>query len=224
MKYFPDGQDYNMHTCEGRSLYAAHCDFDPIQGLIDQTKISTQATIKYFGELGRTCDRNGDWKAGVEAYDVQGIFTARVVPLAYESILLIMVSKLEEAMNTWCRAVSISNSQFQDYKDFNSRERGLEKAVDYLKKIAGIDGIKQDPHWEKVTVTSDARNMVIHNGGRVKEELRKKFDRFEIGMREEDYSLYLDYDAIQEMYHTIIDFMDSVFCIEATRERVNFND
>lgn len=213
MRYFPNIGDYNMDTCGGRSLYLAHCDFDPLRGLIEQTEVSTSATVEYFGDLGRKRSDLGDFHSESDAYETQGIFSARVIPLAYQSILLIMVSLLEEAMNTWCRAVKLTDNSFPELKDFKSRGGVIEKAVDYLKQFAQIQGIKQDPQWEYITVIRDTRNMVVHNGGRVKEEFRDKFNKYSIGMREEDFGVYLDYDTILTMYNAILDFIDRVFCL-----------
>ena len=52
--------------------------------------------------------------------------------------------------------------------------------------------------------------MIVHNGGRVKESARTKMNQFNIGMREEDYSLYIDHETIKEMYEEIIGFVDRV--------------
>lgn len=214
MKYFPSVEDYNMDTCAGRSLYLAHCDFDPLQGLIDQTNISTQATVKYFGELAHQATKRDDMQAECEAYDAQSIFAAKVIPLAYESILLIMVSRLEEALNTWCRSIHIANPECPELQDYHIRGGVIEKAATYIKEYAHIDNIKQDPQWEYVTAIRDARNMVVHNGGRVKEEYREKFVRLNIGMREEDFGVYIDYDTIVNMYRAVIEFIDRIFRLE----------
>jgi hypothetical protein len=214
MKYFPSVENYNMDTCSGRSLYLAHCDFDPLQGLIDQTKISTQATVEYFGQLAHEATEHGDMRTACEASDTQGIFAARVIPLAYESILLIMVSRLEEAMNTWCRSIHIRDPACPELKDYSARGGVIEKAAAYLKEYAHIDGIKQNSQWEYVTAIRDSRNMVVHNGGRVKEDYREKLVRFNIGMREEDFSVYVDHDTILNMYRAIVEFMDQVFHLE----------
>ena len=58
----------------------------------------------------------------------------------------------------------------------------------------------------------DARNMVVHNGGRIYKEF-DKYDKFKIGYREEDHQLYLEYNDIVKMYDAILDFMDRTFRI-----------
>lgn len=64
----------------------------------------------------------------------------------------------------------------------------------------------------KITVIRDARNMVVHNGGRIYKEF-DKYDKFKIGYREEDHQLYLEYNDIVKMYDAILDFMDRTFRI-----------
>ena len=66
--------------------------------------------------------------------------------------------------------------------------------------------------WEYITVIRDARNMVVHNGGRIYKEF-DKYDKFKIGYREEDHQLYLEYNDIVKMYDAILDFMDRTFRI-----------
>lgn len=89
---------------------------------------------------------------------------------------------------------------------------GLERAAKYLKDVVGIDGFTADKQWEYITVIRDARNMVVHNGGRIYKEF-DKYDKFKIGYREEDHQLYLEYNDIVKMYDAILDFMDRTFRI-----------
>ena len=48
----------------------------------------------------------------------------------------------------------------------------MERAAKYLKDVVGISGFKADQSWEYITTTRDCRNMVVHNGGRIKDDLQ----------------------------------------------------
>ena len=121
-----------------------------------------------------------------------------------------MVSLLEEAVNTLCRLYHNINHLDKEVKDIKGS--GLERAAKYLKDVVGIDGFTADKQWEYITVIRDARNMVVHNGGRIYKEF-DKYDKFKIVYREEDHQLYLEYNDIVKMYDAIIDFMDRTFRI-----------
>ena len=50
MQYFPSVEGFNLDTFTGKVQYLAHCDLDPIKFLIEQTEITSSATIQMFGE------------------------------------------------------------------------------------------------------------------------------------------------------------------------------
>lgn len=156
--------------------------------------------------------KNGDFQTESWAMTSGRFQFYRVEILTQYSLLLIMISLLEETGNTLCRLYKNNFSLEEDLKDIKGA--GLEKAADYLKKEAKVKGFKDDPKWEYITTIRDCRNMVIHNCGRIKEELRQKCDKFNIEYREEDYQLYIEYEDIEKFYDAILDFMDIAFKIE----------
>ena len=84
--------------------------------------------------------------------------------------------------------------------------------IQIQKNEVGIVGFTSDKQWEYITAIRDARNMVVHNGGRLTNNF-EKFDKFNIGYREEDKQLYLEYNDIVKIYDAIIDFIDRAFRI-----------
>ena len=88
--------------------------------------------------------------------------------------------------------------------------------AEYLKDVVGISGFKADQSWEYITTIRDCRNMVVHNGGRIKDDLKPKCDKFNIGYREEDSQLYIEYADVMKFYEAILDFMDRAFRLEAS--------
>lgn len=117
---------------------------------------------------------------------------------------------IPKAVNTLCRLYHNINHLDKEVKDIKGS--GLERAAKYLKDVVGIDGFTADKQWEYITVIRDARNMVVHNGGRIYKEF-DKYDKFKIVYREEDHQLYLEYNDIVKMYDAILDFMDRTFRI-----------
>ena len=66
--------------------------------------------------------------------------------LTQYSLLLTMVSLLEEAVNTLCRIHKDLGQFTTELKDVKGA--GLERAAKYLKDVVGISGFKADQSWE----------------------------------------------------------------------------
>lgn len=184
-------------------------EFDDTQ-LFGENKIAER-----YSELNAVLEnlRNEEREILLKIKNIDNAFdtgSCRVDLLTQYSLLLTMVSLLEEAVNTLCRLYHNINHLDKEVKDIKGS--GLERAAKYLKDVVGIDGFTADKQWEYITVIRDARNMVVHNGGRIYKEF-DKYDKFKIGYREEDHQLYLEYNDIVKMYDAILDFMDRTFRI-----------
>ena len=92
----------------------------------------------------------------------------------------------------------------------------MERAIKYLDKVAGVHGIKSDVNWEYVKTIRDARNMIVHNGGRVKGKT-EVYEKFGFYIDETDHKLCFEYDDIVKMYDAIMDFIEHTFRIEPER-------
>ena len=55
--------------------------------------------------------------------------------------------------------------------------------------------------------------MAVHNDGRIKDDVKPKCDKFDIGYQE-DAQLYIEYSDIMKFYEAILDFMDRTFLLE----------
>ena len=221
MECFPNIEDFNLDTCTGKVQYLAHCDLEPVKALIEQTKIFTQATIEFFGDTAIKFDENSEHYLATKYYDLQVVFAARVVPLSYQSVLLITFSLFEESIKTWCRMLAIENEALEDFDLFlkGNRLGELERAISYIEKYSKMSDIQKDPLWDKIRSIRTARNAIVHNGGRVDEKNRKYLDKFNIGMRQEDFGVYIDYETISDMYNTIMEFSDRIFSQGVNLER-----
>ena len=207
---FPSMENYDVSKPGEMALYLAHCDFYPFRSVIENNKIALDAIGKSYREIAKQASEIDDFRTESWAMTSGMLLSCRVDILTQYSLLLTMVSLLEESVNTLCRIYHNVNQLPQELKDIKGS--GLERAAKYLKDVVGIKGFASGK-WEYITVIRDARNMVVHNGGRVAKDF-EKYDKFGIGYREEDKQIYLQYEDIVKFYDAIIEFMDTSFRIK----------
>lgn len=211
---FPDVGFYDMRKPGEMALYIAHRDFYPFKSVIENNKASTELITKTYFDIAKKAREIDDFQTETWAMNSAMLQSCRVEVLTQYSLLLVMVSLLEEAVNTLCRIYRMNLSLEKGLKDIKGS--GLERAANYLKKEVKINGFKEDKQWEYITTIRDCRNMVVHNGGRIiKEEDRKKCDKFNISYGEKDYQLYIGYKNIEKFYNAMLEFMDRTFRIES---------
>lgn len=211
---FPSMENYDVSKPGEMALYLAHCDFYPFRSIIENNKIALDAIGKSYREIAKQASEIDDFRAESWAMTSGMLLSCRVDILTQYSLLLTMVSLLEESVNTLCRIYHNVKQLPQELKDIKGS--GLERAAKYLKDVVGIKGFTTG-NWEYITAIRDARNMVVHNGGRVVKDF-EKYDKFGIGYREEDNQIYLQYEDIVKFYDAIIEFMDISFRIEPIEE------
>lgn len=207
---FPDISYYDMSNPGSMALYLAHCDFYPFRSVIENNKIALDVISDSYLDIAREANKINDFKTECWAMDSVSLHSSRVDLLTQYSLLITMVSLLEEAVNTLCRIycdVYKIEKKLEDIKYV----KGLERAAKYIKQEVKIEGFKSGK-WEYITAIRDARNMIVHNGGRVvKDDDFKKFDKFSIGYRDDNKQIYLEYEDIIKMYDAIMEFMDKSF-------------
>lgn len=207
---FPDMEHYDMGKPGDMALYIAHCDFYPFKSVVENNKIAIDIIGNSYREFANKARKNNDYVTEEWAMTSNSLLVCRVDLLTQYSLLLTMVALLEEAVNTLCRLYREFNHIDKELKDIKGS--GLERAAKYLKNEVGIVGFTSDVEWEYITTIRDARNMVVHNGGRIVRDF-EKFKKFNIGYREEDCQIYLQYDDIIKMYNAILRFMERAFRI-----------
>lgn len=163
---FPNISDYDLNKPGHIALYHAHFDFYAIRGLIDTTEKSIDDISQSFHINAIIADDYGDVYTNCKENMNLNLYNSRVVPLAYNSILLILISALEEAFNCLCNSYYIINKYSIKFTDLNGQ--GLERAILYLEKVVGITDIKKEKQWEFIKTARDVRNAIAHNGGRIK--------------------------------------------------------
>lgn len=210
---FPDMSYYDMHKPGEMALYMAHCDLYPFKSVIENNKIALEVIGKSYHEMSQEAREHDDFLTEQWAMTSGLLHSSRVYLYTQYSLLLTMVSLLEESVNTLCRVYKNMLSLSKDLKDIKGS--GLERAAKYLKTEVHIQNFTNDQEWEYITAIRDARNMVVHNGGRLVRDF-DKFDKFQIGYREEDKQLYLECQDIEKMYDAIMGFIDRAFRLEPT--------
>lgn len=210
---FPDMSYYDMHKPGEMALYMAHCDLYPFKSVIENNKIALEVIGKSYHEMSQEAREHDDFLTEQWAMTSGLLHSSRVYLYTQYSLLLTMVSLLEESVNTLCRIYKNMLSLSKDLKDIKGS--GLERAAKYLKTEVHIQNFTNDQEWEYITAIRDARNMVVHNGGRLVRDF-DKFDKFQIGYREEDKQLYLECQDIEKMYDAIMGFIDRAFRLEPT--------
>ena len=205
---FPDIGNYDLKKPGEMALYHAHSDFFPFRSVIETTKISIDTMNQFYQQQYSSARMYEDFVTEEWAMTSRMLYNCRVAPLSYDSLVLIMVSLLEEAFNTLCRTYKIMNNFEIDQKDIAGQ--GLERAILYLEKVVNLKGIKSNSRWEYVKTVRDARNMIVHNGGRVKDKART-FEKFGFYVREEDKKLMFEYKDIIKMYEGIMEFIEMIF-------------
>ena len=150
---FPDMEHCDMGKASDIALYLAHCDFYPFRSVIENNKIALDIIDESYRNLAEEARLKNDFVTEQWAMTSGTLHSCRVDLLTQYSLLLTMVSLLEEAVNTLCRLYYNINHLDKEVKDIKGR--GLERAAKYLKDVVGIDGFTADKQWEYITVQSN---------------------------------------------------------------------
>lgn len=89
-----------------------------------------------------------------------------------QSFLLMLVSFFEDYLNQLCHSFHFEKGLSCTLKDYSGS--GLERAKNYLRKVAKIEVPTGTFSWSKVIEARDIRNVIAHNAGHLDEELHSK--------------------------------------------------
>ena len=129
---FPDMENYDMGDPGERALYHAHSDLMPFKSVIDITKTSVMAFSEFYHNQSKAARDHGDSVTEGWAMTSGMLYSARAIPLTYYSLVLIMVSLLEEAFNTLCRIQHLEKNSQLNKKIL--LDKGLNGRLHILKK------------------------------------------------------------------------------------------
>lgn len=211
---FPDMGEYQMNKAGDMALYLAHCDLYPFRSVISNSEFISNLSSETYREMAIDAGNIGDVETEQYLMMSQTLQVCRVNLLTCHSLVLILMSILEESFNTLCRLYYILNHFEFELKEYNKKSKtGINKAIDYLEEYAKITGFKQDAQWEYIQTIRDVRNMIVHNGGRIKREKLSDFQKYGIDGRDEDLQIYLEYQDVVKMYDAVLDYIGRVFKI-----------
>ncbi|WP_302930820.1 hypothetical protein [Anaerobutyricum hallii] len=114
---FPDMEHYDMGKTSDMALYLAHCDFYPFRSVIENNKIALDAIDESYRNLAEEARLKNDFFTEQWAMTSGTLHSCRVGLLTQYSLLLTMVSLLEEAVNTLCRLYHNINHLDKEVKD-----------------------------------------------------------------------------------------------------------
>lgn len=89
-----------------------------------------------------------------------------------QSFLLMLVSLFEDYLNQLCHSFHFEKGLSCTLKDYNGS--GIERAKNYLRKVAKIEVPTGTVSWGKVIEARDIRNIIAHNAGHLDEALHSK--------------------------------------------------
>lgn len=114
---FPDMEHYDMGKASDMALYLAYCDFYPFRSVIENNKIALDAIDESYRNLAEEARLKNDFFTEQWAMTSGTLHSCRVDLLTQYSLLLTMVSLLEEAVNTLCRYITTTIIWTRKIKD-----------------------------------------------------------------------------------------------------------
>ncbi len=131
------------------------------------------------------------------------------IPLSCSYLVLLIYSILEDTLNNICKIYEELNSPQVLFKDYPGK--GIEKATNYLRKIAGIDGVRKHANWADIKSWAIVRNAIIHSNGRIydDEKIIKAAKVINIDITSGEISLI--FNDVSNFYETSKSYLEYVF-------------
>ena len=100
-----------------------------------------------------------------ETWDLDEIFRVHFPNLQRRSALVSVCGFFENELNNLCELYRASKSYKIGLKDLTGQ--GIERAGNYLDKVAGLDIKRTSDHWCEIRNIQKIRNLVVHVNGRL---------------------------------------------------------
>jgi hypothetical protein len=102
-----------------------------------------------------------------ETWDLNSIFEEYFPTLQRGSALITLFSFMEHELDNLC--FLFANEKGIQIRLNDLQGKGIERAVKYLEKVVGLNIDKSGKVWAEVKAIQKIRNLVVHNGGRLKD-------------------------------------------------------
>jgi len=119
---FPDMGAYNLEKAGEMALYHAHSDLYPFKTVIETAENGLSVYHRSYYEMVDKARELNDLLSESDFMSNGFIYGARVMPLAYYSLVLTLVAIIEEAFNTICRAYQLKNKYTITFKEPRNRK------------------------------------------------------------------------------------------------------
>ena len=132
-----------------------------VQNALKREKVHFDSWLK--GQLAELSEDDADERAELYAEDFEQLSTT-FPEIARRSAFLMIYSTFEHSLLVLCRRIQKIQKQPFGPQDLKGEFSGAEA---YLQRLAGIR-MRKCRGWEKIDVLRKIRNMLVHQGGRVR--------------------------------------------------------
>lgn len=100
-----------------------------------------------------------------ETWDLEGIFGEHFPSLQRRSALLTICGYFEYELDELCVLYQSEKSFKLALSDLS--DKGIDRATNYLEKVAGIDTHKTSKEWNQIKKIQKIRNVIVHQDGKL---------------------------------------------------------
>ena len=113
------------------------------------------------------CARVVDVHQGLdnETWDIESIFMEYFPSLQRRSALLTVYGYFEHELDKLCLLYQSEKLFRLNLSDLNGK--GVERSINYLEKVAGIDASKKSKEWNHIKRIQKIRNVIVHQDGKL---------------------------------------------------------
>jgi hypothetical protein len=100
-----------------------------------------------------------------ETWDIESIFMEYFPSLQRRSALLTVYGYFEHELDKLCLLYQSEKLFRLNLSDLNGK--GVERSINYLEKVAGIDASKKSKEWNHIKRIQKIRNVIAHQDGKL---------------------------------------------------------
>lgn len=144
-----------------------------------------------------------------EKWNLDTIFTCSMPNMYRRSAFITLFGRYENTLNRLCEKITRSNSLSIELHDMTGK--GLDRAILYLKKVAGLNVTSK--YWLKIKDLQFIRNKISHTDGYIDINSKKNFERIlrNNPFIEEDNYIYLKNGFLTFTIETFDSFLKDIY-------------